>query len=122
MYYELATQLNSYADCTDYEGFLACVCTNNDISEFPTLVVEFAKEKIEIAPKNYLIYDEVYEECYSIADVGNYEMILLGDTFLKGQYIIHDMGKKRLAFGYNPDEAQKQSIKLIGMLLVFTFC
>ena len=44
-----------------------------------------------------MIYDDYYEECYSIGDFGYYDFHLFGDTFLRGQYVIHDIANERMA-------------------------
>ena len=49
-------------------------------------------------PQNYLIYLSDWEICYGLADM-EFSMYLFGDTFLRGQYVIHDNDELWVAFG-----------------------
>jgi len=45
-----------------------------------------------------MLYLQEYKLCL-VGILGGNNMILLGDTFMRGQYIIHDMQNFKVAFG-----------------------
>ena len=65
-----------------------------DIDKFPTIYFHISgKYSIEVLPENYLIEDEENYLIGITAGSSSQEYLLLGDTFMKGQYIIHDAEK-----------------------------
>lgn len=60
-------------------------------ANFPKLYYQFTEEvEVELLPIDYLIFDSEFQICWGIAEL-DFDLFLFGDTFLKGQYIIHDM-------------------------------
>jgi hypothetical protein len=74
-------------------GFYAVRCKNED--EFYDLIIDIKGHKTTISPKEYMLKVESY--CiFFLFDLGNINFILLGDTYLKGNFYLRKLKFRKL--------------------------
>jgi hypothetical protein len=83
--------------CEEEEGIYFCECES--ILDIMPIWINFNGEAVEMESKDFVIFDDKEKLCYLMLSYAeDDEEVLLGDSFLRGKYIVHDVAGKQVGF------------------------
>lgn len=92
--------VNEIGNCqlSSTTGYYTCSCKGT--SSIKSIWVNFNGTAVEMQSNYWVAYDSSKSLCYlQIQSYGSGTACLLGDSFMRGKYIVHDIAGKQMAFG-----------------------
>lgn len=118
--------MSSVGGCKrDASGSVACKCKGLD--SIKPLWVNFRDGAIETQPQYWVHYKSDEGLCYLLINYLSSGDCLLGDSFMRGKYIVHDVTNKKMAFGnVRATKAHSESatkyLGFLGLLAIIAIC
>ena len=61
------------------------------MSTIESIFVNFNGTVVEMSPIYWVAYDPTQSECTLLIGAGSNSQTILGDSFLRGRYVVHDI-------------------------------
>ena len=86
--------INKDCQFDTYYGIWYCTC--NQASDIPPIYVQFGNYTVKMDSSEYVVYQS--GTCYLFINDTSDSTALLGDAFIRGQYIVFDQANGKMAF------------------------